>query len=135
MTELAKQIIAMYEEGKSYRQIAKELGCSKGTISYHLSEGQKQKTAARTRFRRSAIEKYLKEYKEASGCVDCKESYPYYVLEFDHLPKHAKSFTVSDFKRYTISLELIKEEVKKCEVVCSNCHKIRTHVRASGGTV
>ncbi len=117
----------------SYRAIAEELGCSKGTIAYHLSEGQKEKTAARQRSRRSTIEKYLKEYKESKGCVDCQEHYPYYVLEFDHL--HSKSFGVADYKKYTINLELIKKEIEKCEVVCANCHRIRTHVRQSGGVL
>ena len=33
----------LYEKGLSYREIEKELGCSKGTISYHLGKGQKEK--------------------------------------------------------------------------------------------
>ena len=27
------------------------------------------------------------------------------------------------------SLEDIKKEIEKCEIVCSNCHRIRTHKR------
>lgn len=135
MSELSEAITQLYNDGLSYREIAKELNCSKGTIAYHLSEGQKEKTAARQRLRRSNIEKYLKAYKELSGCVDCKEHYPYYMLAFDHLPEHNKEFGLADYKKFTISLERIKEEVTKCEVVCANCHTIRTHIRQSGGTV
>jgi hypothetical protein len=53
MTELAEKITALRNEGKSYREIENFLGCSKGTISYHLSEGQKEKTLNRTRKKRA----------------------------------------------------------------------------------
>lgn len=32
-------------------------------------------------------------------------------------------------RRYKFSLESIKTEIEKCEVVCSNCHRKRTHER------
>ncbi len=47
------QIKKLRQRGYSYREIKKELGCSSGTISYHLSEGQKEKTLERTRQRRN----------------------------------------------------------------------------------
>tara|TARA_R110000765_G_scaffold3358_5_gene10403 strand:+ start:434 stop:970 length:537 start_codon:yes stop_codon:yes gene_type:complete len=40
-------ILKLRENGKSYREIEKILGCSKGTISYHCGKGQKKKTTAR----------------------------------------------------------------------------------------
>lgn len=40
-------ILKLAAEGKSYSEIQKELGCSKGTIAYHLGEGQKEKVAKR----------------------------------------------------------------------------------------
>lgn len=42
-------ILRLRQEGLSYKEISERLGCSKGTISYHLGEGQKEKTAERTR--------------------------------------------------------------------------------------
>jgi hypothetical protein len=47
MTELAKQIVALRAEGLTYPQIQQQLGCSKGTISYHLGAGQKEKSSTR----------------------------------------------------------------------------------------
>lgn len=46
------EILKLRNEGKSYRDIQKELNCSKGTISYYCGMGQKEKTIARTRKRR-----------------------------------------------------------------------------------
>ena len=44
---LKEQIIFLREKGLSFRNIAKQLNCSTGTISYHISEGQKQKNDIR----------------------------------------------------------------------------------------
>jgi len=47
MTELGKKIIELRDLGYSYNKIKEKLGCSKSTISYNLSEIQKQKTKIR----------------------------------------------------------------------------------------
>ena len=48
-------------------------------------------------------------------------------MDFDHL--HNKSFNISHHRSHTNDLEVIKKEVAKCEVVCSNCHRNRTYNR------
>jgi hypothetical protein len=44
---MKEKILSLRKEGKSYLEIKKILGCSKGTISYHCGEGQKEKTKKR----------------------------------------------------------------------------------------
>ena len=124
---MKEQIIALHRQGLSYREIQAELGCSKGTIAYHIGMGQKDKVINRTRHRRSIIRTYINEYKQERGCLDCKEMYPYWMLDFDHLSD--KKFNISSYRQMTNSLEVIKEEIAKCEVVCANCHRIRTFTR------
>jgi 5-methylcytosine-specific restriction endonuclease McrA len=46
---LKDSILSLKSQGKSYAEIQKTLGCSKGTIAYHLGDGQKEKTRNRTR--------------------------------------------------------------------------------------
>jgi len=46
---LGEQIIKLANKGMSYRQIEKQLGCSKSTIAYHLGKGQKEKAYLRMR--------------------------------------------------------------------------------------
>ena len=58
-------------------------------------------------------------------CTDCKQSYPWYVMDFDHLQD--KSFNLGEAP--SKSKENILKEMAKCEVVCSNCHRERTHKR------
>ena len=60
-------------------------------------------------------------YLSMHPCVDCGESNPV-VLEFDHQEK--KKINVSQMGNY--KWESILKEIKKCEVRCSNCHKIKT---------
>ena len=55
---LKEKIIALASKGFSYRQIQKELGCSKSTISYHLGDGQKDKAYARVRKQRDKGVRY-----------------------------------------------------------------------------
>jgi hypothetical protein len=69
----------------------------------------------------------LQELKESLGCADCKVKYPHYVLDFDHLPGTTNTVKVSDSVERSWSR--ILEEIAKCEVVCSNCHRKRTFTR------
>lgn len=73
------------------------------------------------------LSRYLKEIKEKNPCMDCKVWYPYYVMDFDHVRgrKHKNVSELID----SLSKKKIDEEIAKCEVVCSNCHRIRTHNR------
>lgn len=47
------QILELRDRGYSYRDIQNKLKCSKGTISYHCGEGQKDKTSNRRKSRRN----------------------------------------------------------------------------------
>jgi len=128
MTELSDNIIKLKMQGMSYREIQSELGCSKGTISYHLGRGQKEKTIQRTRDMRSSNRKYIQDYKQSHPCVDCGEDYPYWMKDFDHLEN--KKFNISRFSRQSWSLDDVKKEISKCDVVCANCHRNRTYLRS-----
>lgn len=76
---------------------------------------------------KAALAKYIQEYKERHPCMDCKTSYPYYVMDFDHV-RGKKHKNVAELIP-TLSKKKIDEEIAKCEVVCSNCHRVRTHMR------
>jgi len=132
---LRDKILELKNQGYSYNQIKQALGCSKGTISYHIGVGQKEKTGQRRRDGRTKIRKYLQQYKAGKKCTDCGEDYPYWILEFDHL--RDKEFTIGAFSSKTMDIEMIKSEIEKCDVVCSNCHRNRTFNRAirNGGNV
>ena len=60
------------------------------------------------------------------GCADCSES-DLIVLEFDHLGDD-KEANVSDLVNHG-SVNKVLDEIAKCDVVCANCHRRRTHRR------
>lgn len=60
-------------------------------------------------------------------CVDCGIQYPYYVMDFDHRDGEKKSFEMNRVNYVT--MRAIKQEIEKCDVVCSNCHRERTYRR------
>lgn len=75
------------------------------------------------------LSRYIQDLKSRTPCMDCKESYPYYVMDFDHVRgrKHKNVMELIP----TLSKKKIDEEIAKCEIVCSNCHRVRTHSRKS----
>lgn len=58
-------------------------------------------------------------------CIDCGETDPI-VLEPDHLDSALKTDTVARMVHNTYSIARIEKELKKCEIVCANCHRRRT---------
>jgi hypothetical protein len=60
-------------------------------------------------------------------CADCGLSYPYYVMQFDHVGE--KQFTIGRYSNGSTSYQRMVREVEKCEVVCANCHAERTFQR------
>lgn len=74
---------------------------------------------------------------KAKPCHDCGQEYPWYVMQFDHV-KGRKMDGIGNLKKFNNESRLLRE-IKKCEVVCANCHAIRTytriHARDRGRTV
>lgn len=71
----------------------------------------------------------LNRIKTDAGCVDCGYNSHPEALEFDHLPGYTKLDKVSGLFDKGGSWSLVLEEVSKCEVVCANCHRVRTFNR------
>ncbi len=74
--------------------------------------------------RRGAARMYIYEYLETHPCVECGETDPV-VLEFHHV-RGKKREAISMLATYGASIEVIREEIEKCDVLCSNCHRRKT---------
>lgn len=88
--------------------------------------------AARERFGRVLAR--INAIKLASGCVDCGYNTHPAALDFDHIDGTTKVDNVSKLARLR-SWAAIEAEIAKCEVVCANCHRIRTVSRLDGHSV
>lgn len=89
----------------------------------------KEKHITYVKRNKAKVAEFLEQYKRQQKCADCGfpgNQFPF-VLDFDHENNGAtKSFTIGSWSHAVLSIEAIKQEIDKCELVCANCHRIRT---------
>ena len=71
---------------------------------------------------------HLQAIKLERGCADCGYNAHPAALDFDHRPGVKKLFNLANMSNATWTQ--VEAEVAKCDVVCANCHRIRTVTRA-----
>ncbi len=59
-------------------------------------------------------------------CADCKQTFPTCAMDFDHQDGYVKWKAIGAIHSGGYSIDRIKQEIAKCQVVCANCHRIRT---------
>lgn len=62
-------------------------------------------------------------------CQDCGQKFSSESMDFDHRDPPQKLFDVATFasrKASEANRVMMLEEIAKCDIVCANCHKIRT---------
>ena len=89
------------------------------------SEKHKQAVKENKRKRRAILVEYVDEIK-TKPCADCKKCFPSICMDFDHLPGQGKMNTISYIVNTPMTLDKLMAELLKCELVCSNCHRLRT---------
>lgn len=90
---------------------------------------QKDKTRRRENLGRSR--EWLRKIKN-NPCLDCGRSFHFFVMDFDHTDPKTKKFDVGTAASQGLSTRALQEEVSKCDLVCSNCHRMRTYSRMVG---
>lgn len=70
-------------------------------------------------------------FEEHGGrCLDCGYVGVSYQFDFDHRDPSEKKFKVSG---YHFGLTKLRAEALKCDLVCANCHRVRTHRQRCDG--
>jgi len=64
---------------------------------------------------------------KSAPCLDCGNTFDPVCMDFDHRPGEAKKFGIARFGDRPLGVVL--QEIAKCDLVCSNCHRLRTHRR------
>ncbi len=78
--------------------------------------------ATRTAWRRrTAVLKGIVAEAKAAGCSQCTETDPT-CLDFHHRDPTTKSFTIGKAIQRSVRPEVLRAEIAKCDVLCSNCH-------------
>ena len=66
----------------------------------------------------------LLEYFKTNPCIRCGETNPV-VLDFDHRDEKDKKYGISNMIT-SYNWDTILSEIEKCDVLCANCHRIKT---------
>lgn len=80
----------------------------------------KDRNYKRVKHHRQKIKEKCIEYK-GGECIKCGYKKCKRALEFHHLDRTKKDFTVASYS--VLSFEKLKPELDKCILVCSNCHR------------
>lgn len=98
--------------------------CKECRKEYHKEHYNKnsEKYKQNAKQNRQQIVNFVNRYKQITGCKKCTEK-RFWVLEFHHRDKDEKSDDINNIIKFSGSLRLVKEEIRKCDILCSNCHK------------
>ncbi len=99
--------------------------------NYYRNNRERQLALANIRRReyRKKRRNFINKQKD-KPCTDCGKKYPHYVMDFDHRNGNDKAGNIAHLLNQNFwSYEKLLEEIKKCDIVCANCHRIRTFNR------
>lgn len=98
--------------------------CKKCKSSYNKQYylANKSVYAARVRSRKEAVRAYIHSIRLRCATKKCGENHPA-VLDFHHKDPTEKEAVVPQMIKGGWSIKRVKEELKKCTVLCSNCHR------------
>lgn len=86
-----------------------------------------KKTAKKSKIpTRDKLYLIINEIKEASPCMDCGKYYHSWQMDFDHRNQNTKINSITRMLIEQYSIEQIMNEIKKCDLVCANCHALRS---------
>ena len=114
------------------------------TVSRNAHAAEKRakyspKTGRRTnrKHRTNARQMIIAEKLRRGSCLDCGLVVTlenYVCFDFDHRDPHEKTFAISS-KYRDVAFQTLHDEFAKCDLVCANCHRLRTHKQIQDGTL
>lgn len=105
-------------------------GCAVARLQRTKAYYESHKPAKHSQIKALQVKKLemIRKVKEVP-CMDCKIEWPHYVMQFDHRPGEIKLFNINS-NAVHYGKQKILDEISKCDVVCCNCHSIRTWNRS-----
>jgi hypothetical protein len=94
--------------------------------AYH--QRRRDVRTAQKRVRKQGLIAWMQHFKRSRPCADCGGFFHPAAMTFDHLPGSRKRADVSTLL-YGGYRQVLLDEMAKCELVCANCHAVRTYVR------
>ena len=125
--QLEKPIAEFHRWGQGHQPWCK--ACKSEYAAEYYIRNHARRVEYNRRQRKEAVAFY-RELKEGRPCADCGGMFHPSAMQWDHRPGVEKVDDVS--RMYGLSRERVLEEIAKCDLVCANCHAVRTHDRNNG---
>ena len=126
-----KPTLSREQYRKQWREKNKEKCQAYNKISYAKKKLVPNWTAARKENRRAELKRinteirtFCQTLKENTECMDCGKKDKHYLMEFDH--REGTHKTGNRNPAQTWGWKPTVKELKKVDIVCIRCHKIRT---------
>jgi hypothetical protein len=103
--------------------------CKREYAAAYYVENRAKRVTYNARQRREAAAWYLS-LKAGRSCTDCGSVFHPTAMQWDHPPGVEKVADVAAM--YRGSRARVLAEIAKCELVCANCHALRTYRRRQG---
>jgi hypothetical protein len=95
-------------------------------VAYYAANRERE--IDRVRRRQDATVAFLRELRDVP-CADCGGRFLPHQMDFDHRDPATKTFNICSGRAMLKSREVLLSEVAKCDVVCVNCHRLRSRRR------
>jgi hypothetical protein len=79
----------------------------------------------RVRVRQAGMVEFLRDLRRIPY-ADCGGTFRPYQMDFDHRDPSTKTFNLMTGRAMLMASKRVLAEVAKCDVVCANCHRIRS---------
>lgn len=123
MSKLISEFNLRNTAAGAHQSYCKECGKSLTRKHYRNNKRQYLERNVRSYKKRRELIRQIK----ARACADCGVQYPFYVMDFDHREGETKEYELNRIDR--ITMRALLREIEKCDVVCANCHRVRTYKR------
>lgn len=100
--------------------VAKQKIQYSGNKKYYLDRNRELRARNREMYRAA---------KEGKPCAHCGGVFPQVCMDFDHREPEGKRLCVAQMLGFSWSV--IQEEINKCDLLCANCHRIKTYETAN----
>lgn len=94
---------------------------------------KKQYYQKRDKLRREKFRFIVRKAKDVP-CSKCGLRFHFSAMDFHHRDKNEKLFEIGDIRLFSSEKKLL-EELAKCDVLCSNCHRVITWMEITGEVI
>jgi hypothetical protein len=127
---LTKRVSSFHQSARDGRQLWCK-SCRKVYDAEYWRQNRERRKVQRVA-RRREFAVWLRSMKAGRPCADCGQAFDPEAMHWDHIPGKDKVCNIADLSMGHRSREFALQEISKCELVCANCHALRTVRRRAG---